>query len=176
MPLYVAFLRAINVGKRQVKMEALRGYFTELGFRNVRTFIASGNVIFEAPGKPAAIEKKIEQHLQTALGYEVETFVRTLDELRRLDAAVEKDFRAELAKGTKFYVGFLREAPTNAAALLALGKGPDRFVMGEREFYWISEAGMGVSEVTMPRLNKALGGPSTTRSMVSLRKLMATCE
>ena len=61
-----------------MKMEALAAHFVDLGFSKVRTFIASGNVIFDSPLKTAALESRIEQHLLSKLGYEVETFVRSL--------------------------------------------------------------------------------------------------
>ncbi len=48
MPRYVAFLRAVNVGGRTVKMDLLRELFAQLQFKNIETFIASGNVIFDA--------------------------------------------------------------------------------------------------------------------------------
>src|SRR5580700_5087804 len=85
MAKYVAFLRAINVGGHVVPMEKLRKLFSGLKFSNVETFIASGNVIFEM--KSAAdqrLETKIEKHLEAALGYEVGTFVRSLEEIRAI--------------------------------------------------------------------------------------------
>ncbi|MBK7317116.1 MAG: DUF1697 domain-containing protein [Anaerolineales bacterium] len=69
MTRYFTFLRAINVGGHTVKMDVLRQLFESLGFSNVETFIASGNVIFEAKtadGK--SLEKKIEKALKEALG------------------------------------------------------------------------------------------------------------
>ena len=85
MPRYVAFLRAINVGGRVVKMERLRQLFEELGFAKVETFIASGNVIFESRSQSApALQKKIESYLHKFLGYEVATFLRTDAELAKI--------------------------------------------------------------------------------------------
>src|SRR5687768_17634428 len=82
MPKYVAFLRAINVGGHTVKMDHLRSLFAALGFANVETFIASGNVIFDSPSKtPAALERKIEKHLFDSFGYKAATFIRTVNEL-----------------------------------------------------------------------------------------------
>ena len=83
---YVAFLRAINVGGRHlVKMDALRRLFEELGFTNVETFIASGNVVFESKSRSAAsLEKAIEAHLQKSLGYEVKTFIRSESEVAEI--------------------------------------------------------------------------------------------
>ncbi len=177
MAQHIAFLRAINVGGRRVKMEALAAYFLELGFTKVRTFIASGNVIFDSPLKPAALESCIEQHLLSKLGYEVETFVRSLAELREVTAKLEWQFASELAGGSQVYVGFMRELPAaaNRKQVIALSNSVDVLSFGERELYWLGHQGMGESTVTGARLAKALGGPTTARNITSLRKLIATC-
>ena len=89
---YIAFLRAINVGGHTVKMENLRHLFESLDFSNVQTFIASGNVVFDAKEKSArSLEKKIEKRLREALGYDVATFIRTDAELAEI--ADYKPFR-----------------------------------------------------------------------------------
>src|SRR5438093_11101582 len=93
---FIAFLRAINVGGHTVKMDDLRRLFESLGCSNPETFIASGNVIFESPVEDVrTLEKSIERHLRTALGYEVATFIRTAPELA--DIAKFQPFPAELA-------------------------------------------------------------------------------
>ncbi len=102
---YVAFLRAINVGKHQVKMEELRRYFEPLEFSNVSTFIASGNVIFEAHEPADELEGRIEQHLEQCLGYAVGTFIRDESEIK---AIAEHDPFGD--DGTS-YVVLLRQAP-----------------------------------------------------------------
>src|SRR5262245_28797721 len=108
---YVAFLRAINVGGHVVKMDQLRKLFEQLKFKNVETFIASGNVIFEtASTDAAALETKIEKHLAKALGYEVGTFLRTCDEVAAIaghKAFAEKD-------GCHVHVAFLKSVPDKA--------------------------------------------------------------
>jgi uncharacterized protein (DUF1697 family) len=82
---YIAFLRAINVGGHTVKMETLRRLFEGLGFSDVETFIASGNVIFDSPiEETRSLEKKIEVHLKENFGYEVATFIRTPTELAEI--------------------------------------------------------------------------------------------
>ncbi|GAA4846113.1 DUF1697 domain-containing protein [Kitasatospora terrestris] len=79
---YIAFLRAINVGGRTVKMERLRELFTELGLDGVRTYIQSGNVFFStAETDRAALTARIEAHLAEALGYAVPVMLRTVDEV-----------------------------------------------------------------------------------------------
>ncbi len=85
--IYVALLRGINVGGHIVKMERLRECFVELGFANVRTYIQSGNVFFEAAQtERQTVTRMIEQHLRNVLGYEVPVFLRTIPELEQVVA------------------------------------------------------------------------------------------
>ena len=80
---YIAFLRAVNVGGRVVKMPVLKKAFESLQLSNVETFIASGNVVFEtAASDVLKVERKIEARLREALGYEVTTMVRS--DIRRV--------------------------------------------------------------------------------------------
>ncbi len=157
-------------------MEALRGHFVALGFTNVRTFIASGNVIFDAPGKPAVLEQNIQQHLAAALGYDVDTLIRSLPELQAVDADVARRFAGHLAKGSNLYVGFLKQLPTAAQQehVLALSNDTDVMSFGTRELYWLCHQSMATTTVTGSRLAKALGASTTARSITSLRKLIAT--
>lgn len=82
---YYAFLRGINVGGRVVKMDALTEIFLSLKLKNVKTFIQSGNVIFESTEKEKkALAGKIEKKLLKELGYEVPALLRTEEELKEL--------------------------------------------------------------------------------------------
>ena len=81
---YIAFLRGINIGGHNVKMEHLRELVGELGLTHVRSYIQSGNVFFETTeADRACLTRKIEEHLRAALGYEVPTFLRTVAEVER---------------------------------------------------------------------------------------------
>ncbi|MGH9273531.1 MAG: DUF1697 domain-containing protein, partial [Acidimicrobiales bacterium] len=84
---HVAFLRAVNVGKRQVKMAQLREVVVGLGYDDVRTYIASGNVAFDAAGTGPSLERNLEPAFQDAFGFEIPTYVRTLAEVERVVAA-----------------------------------------------------------------------------------------
>lgn len=85
MPKYIAFLRAINVGGHTVKMDHLKSLFEKIGFINVETFIASGNVVFETKSKSVdSMKKKIESDLHKQLGYQVAAFIRSTEELKRI--------------------------------------------------------------------------------------------
>ncbi len=174
MARYIAFLRAINVGGHVVKMDKLRGWFEDLDFTQVETFIASGNVIFDSTARKAAVlESKIEQRLQQALGYEVITFVRTVPELAavtRLDPfqGAAADPQATL------YVAFLKERPSKEAQnkLLALKTDYDDFQVHQREAYWLRRQREG-SVFSGAFLERALSAPSTVRNMTTVRKLVA---
>ena len=85
MTQYAAFLRAINVGKRRVKMNELQSILVDAGLENVSTLIASGNVWLQTPLKSVAkLRAQIEQHLLHSLGFEVDTFLRTKSQLESI--------------------------------------------------------------------------------------------
>jgi len=77
----------MNLGIAWIKMDELRAHFEAMNFTAVETFIASGNVIFETRMKVTAkLADTIQRHLHTALGYEVDTFIRTRAELAAIAA------------------------------------------------------------------------------------------
>jgi uncharacterized protein (DUF1697 family) len=82
---YAAFLRAINVGNRRLEMDRLQSIFVDAGLRKVATLIASGNVSFQSAVKSAdKLRTQIEQSLQDSLGFEVDTFLRTEQQLKSI--------------------------------------------------------------------------------------------
>ena len=169
---YVAFLRAINVGGHVVKMDRLRSIFESMRFHNVETFIASGNVIFEAAGNADVLERRIEKGLAVALGYEVEVFLRSVDELSAI--ARHEPFEGSLDDCTVFVV-FLKQAPTPSARKQfgALRLDNDGLHIDKREVYWLCRAGrMSDSPVAVP-LGKVVGNGGTMRNVTTVRKLAA---
>ncbi len=173
-----AFLRAINVGGHTVTMAELRKQFEKLGFDHVETFIASGNVIFDATSKSTAtLEKKIEAQLEKALGYEVKTFVRTGPELVAL--ARHKAFPdARVQAAGAYCVGFLAE-PLDAAAweaLTALKTRDDDFHLNEREVYWLCKTRQHESRFSNVVFEKKTGARVTFRNVSTVRKLAAKAE
>jgi uncharacterized protein (DUF1697 family) len=173
MPRYIALLRAINVGGHVVKMDRLRALFEELGYEQVETFIASGNVIFRSATRSAEkLESQIEAHLRAALGYEVATLIRSGAEL---DAVVRHEaFPVEkFAGGGTLYVNFLRREPDaeHRDRLLALATPTDEFHLHGRELYWLAHVGMGNSKLTVAKLEKAVGMQMTGRNLTTVRKL-----
>ena len=172
MPRYIAFLRAINVGGHVVKMQLLKELFERLGFADVETFIASGNVIFQSPAKSAAIEEKIERLLEKELGYAVQTFVRSDAEVARIAAFEPYD---EVSGGSTLYIGFLKARPDRAAEerLLAAQTERDDFRLDERELYWRCRGPSSESTFSGQKLEKTLGMATTLRNANTVRRLAA---
>jgi uncharacterized protein (DUF1697 family) len=176
MPKYVAFLRAINVGGHTVKMGHLRSLFEALGFSNVETFIASGNVIFDSSSKSTkALEKKIESYLQQSLGYAVATFIRSTSELSAIAAYKPFSDSEVNAEGDRLYVGFMADSPGNSAKknLLSLTTRVDDFHLNGREVYWLCRVSFSESESSGALLAKTLGMPLTLRNVTTVRRLAA---
>jgi len=170
----IAFLRAVNVGGRVVKMEQLRKLFEAEGFTGVETFIASGNVVFDLAGgkKTAPLERAIEAMLKSALGYDVATFVRTAADVKAV--AEHQPFSpAALKKAFTFNVAFLRQAPDAKAvkALDAARTASDTFHVRGRELYWLSTIGQGQSKMSNAVFEKKLGMQSTVRGIGTIRKI-----
>ena len=173
MARHVAFLRAINVGGHTVTMDKLRRIFEALGFDEVETFIASGNVLFSSPSKSlSTLERKIEDRLKVSLGYEVATFVRTAQEVVAI--ASYKPFpAAQVRTAGAFCVGFLAQ-PLDAAAkksLTALASTIDRFHVHDREVYWLCEKRQSESKFSNVVFEKATGARVTFRGANTVTKL-----
>ena len=171
MPRCVAFLRAVNVGGRTVKMDALRAAFEALALAGVETFIASGNVIFDSSARDlAALERKIEAQLQKSFGFEIHSFVRTLDEVAALSMHPAFD-----AVATTQVIGFLRSAPTpQALRMIAdISTDVDRLQVHGRELFWFSDHKQSESVFSNAVFERALDTRSTFRGLGTLRKLVA---
>jgi uncharacterized protein (DUF1697 family) len=170
---YIAFLRAINVGEHTVKMEHLRQLFESLDLSNVQTFIASGNVIFDAKSKdPKSLEKKIEVRLQEELGYEVATFIRTDAELAEI-ANYKPFWQSGLDAVAALNIAFLTDplGDQSEQKLMALRTKIDDFHVHGREVYWLCLKKQSESTFSNAVLEKALGVKSTLRGVSTVRKM-----
>src|SRR4051812_34912207 len=167
MARYAAFLRAINIGGRRIKGPELCAPFADpLGFEDVASFRASGNVIFSTGRKPS--ESRIEDGLQTALGYEVITFLRGPTEMAALAAA------EPFEPSARFHVMFLKAlpSPANQRSVLALGTEDDRLSFGERELFWRPRGRMTDSELDLNAVYKLIG-PNTMRTNGTVEQIAA---
>jgi len=174
---YIAFLRGINLGKRRLTMDVLRARFEELKFTGVATFIASGNVVFSSKSAEAAkLARQIESQLKKKLGYTVDTFLRTREEVAAM-AAFRPFSAADFSNPAHtVYGGFLREplSPTQATGLLACRTEVDEFCIAGREYYWLCRIKSNESKVWTSPGMRALHLPSSSmRNLNTVRKLAA---
>jgi uncharacterized protein (DUF1697 family) len=176
MPRYIAFLRAINVGGHNpVKMDFLRRLFGSLGFSNVETFIASGNVVFETTPKNAqALKREIENGLREALGYEVATFLRTDAELAAV-ASYKPFSQSDLDGAAALNIAFLADGLDDKSSqqLMTLRTDVDDFHIHGREVYWLCRKRQSGSKISNAVLEKAIGQKSTLRGANTVQKLAA---
>ena len=164
MTSFVALLRAVNVGGRQLGMADLRSIATEAGLKNPKTYIASGNLLFVS-GKPEqVIARDLESRLKAHMGSDVPVLVRTAAEL--CDVVSANPFSKE--PGAKVAAIFLEKRPPRDAIENAKGIADERLALGAREIYVHYPSGMGRSKLRIPA---AAGG--TARNMNTVAKLAA---
>ena len=175
MERYVAFLRGMNLGKRRIKNDELRAEFEALGFEEVATFRASGNVIFAAAKKSeGALAKEIDGGLGEALGYVVPVFLRTDAEVAAIAAREPFDAKAVASSKGKLQVTMLAKKPTAAARkkVLALATEEDSLEIVARELFWLPSGGTLESELDHKAIAKALG-QGTQRTMGTIEQIAA---
>ena len=137
MTTYIAFLRGINVGAHnRMKMDDLRALFESIGYEDVRTYIQSGNVVFETAGTDeGALREEIHDAIAEEFGYDVSVMIRTREELATVVAGQPFDVPGE--DGIRHYVTFLHEEPTDEQvdALLDAGNDAESFAVNGRAVY-----------------------------------------
>ena len=176
MTKFVALLRAVNLGShQQVAMSALRDFAKDLGFRDVRTILQSGNLVFEAERLSAkGLENLLESKAKTALRFATDFFVRSAKDWKIL---VEKNpfpDEAERAPG-RLIVMFLKHSP-NPSGLKALRdaiRGPEVVEIVGKQAYIVYPDGIGRSRLTNAVIEGKLGTRSTGRNWNTVLKIAA---
>jgi len=175
MAKYIAFHRAINVsGTKLIKMVHLKQMFADMGFKNVATYIQSGNVYFEtAKSTNEALSKKIEKHLHKELGFEVETMVRSIEELQ---AIADKDpyEKIEDDGNAVVYLGFLSAEPAKEKKelLLTFNSDVDECTINGTEIYILRYRDRGKAKFENKLIETKLKVVCTTRNRKTLYKLL----
>jgi uncharacterized protein (DUF1697 family) len=174
---YAAFLRGINVGgKNKVNMEALRGMFAALGFENVRTYINSGNVIFETMesggGNNRGLSARIEKAIQTDFALNIKVMVRSI---REIEKTVENNpFAGQFENDKDLHVFFLDEAlPADKGELLLANNNENEMyaVLGS-EIYCLLRVSVLDSLMGKDYIGKKLKVPATARNWRTVNKIM----
>lgn len=162
MTSYIALLRGINLGKRQLRMEELRRIATEIGLEQPGTFIASGNLLFSSPMDEQALKTELEKALEAHMGAPVGVMIRTAEEMAA--TAEANPFANEPAN--RVVAIFLDEAPPKDAAASAKNVDGERIALGSRELYVHYPNGQGRSRLAIPAAARG-----TARNMNTVRKL-----
>lgn len=177
MAQYVALLRGVNVGQNMLRMERLRELCAEMKLKNARTYVQSGNIVFEAEGTPAKWAEGLERRLGGETRLPVTVIVRTAKEIE--DVLAKNPFLKE--KGidpAKLHVTFLQDTPEKAAVerLANIKAGMDRFRWLGAEIYLHCPEGYGNSKLSNGAIEKALSLRATTRNWNTVNKLYEMCS
>lgn len=172
---YAAFLLGINVGPhKRVAMPALKKMCENMGYQNVSTLLASGNVVFDAPKKSEkAITIDMEKELQNTFGFEVEVIVWTVDDLRAL-VELNPFKKEKSAKDVQWYVTFCSEKPKLKKGKIFSGSE------GEYSIVYVNDALVcGVVDLKkgkttdyMTAFKKECGARITTRNWNTIQKMI----
>jgi uncharacterized protein (DUF1697 family) len=171
----IGFLRAVNVGRRTVRMADLAELVRGLGYDDVWTYINSGNVVFEAHGPRGALERQLEEALEDAVGFPVATFVRTAAEVRT--ALALEPF--PLREGDTYFLTFLKQPLTGAGARAfeALSNDFDTVVVHGRDVHWRMRGRSTDTTISSRTWREHVGtDASTSRNTTMLRKLVAKID
>jgi uncharacterized protein (DUF1697 family) len=179
MTVFVSLLRGINVGgKKRIGMTDLTQLCTSLGLDNVRTYLQSGNVLFESPdGDPGRLSSIISENISAKFGFSVKVITRTSDEIRHI--ILTNPLAKEGLDADTYHVTFLSDIPSEKFPKSPLkGKdGPDRYVIIGREVYLSCPDGYGRTKFSTTFFEKKLGVFATTRNWKTVSTLaeMAEC-
>lgn len=166
----IVLLRAVNVGPAQLPMADLRAIATDLGAADVRTYIASGNLIADVPGDPAVFDRGIEQAVEQRFGFFREVVSRTPQQVQAaLDA-----HPFEIVEPKFSYITFLTGAPTPEALEKAhtYETHDDRWQVIGTEMHIRYADGAGRPQMKGDTIGRALGVAGTARNLNTVRKLI----
>lgn len=165
MTSYVALLRAMNVGGTgKLSMTELKRIGEQCGFKDVRTFIASGNLLFTSELDEVEAQKRIEAQLEIFFGKPVAVFVRTAAELAATAAA--NPFADD--KPSRVMAHFIAEEPVAAMLAEARDVAGERMALGPRAIIVSYGEGIGKTKLKLPAVKAG-----TARNMNSVAKMAA---
>jgi uncharacterized protein (DUF1697 family) len=173
MARFIALLRGINVGGRSlVPMAELRELCAGLGWREVRTYIQSGNVVFDAAGKAAALEAGLEEAVGEAFGFAPAVIVRPASAWQ---AYVETNpFPDEsAAEPNRVLIGLAKVKPKVGAAeaIEARAAAGERVRAAGDAIWFHYPAGVGTSKLSPSLIDRLVGSPLTARNVRTVLKL-----
>jgi uncharacterized protein (DUF1697 family) len=172
---YVAFLRGINVGgKNKIKMETLREICSNaLGFENVKTYINSGNIIFETrKTDDKKLAERIEKAIEKEFGLQIKTMVRSISEIE--DIIKNNPFDGQFEREKDLHVFFLDEElpEEKREQLLSNNNENEMFAVRQREIFYLSHISFSDSLMGKDYIGKKLKVSATARNWRTVNKVL----
>jgi uncharacterized protein (DUF1697 family) len=171
--MHVALLRGINVGKaKRVPMADLRALCEGLGYRDVKTLLNSGNIVFSAPRADAKAAAKIQKEIASQIGVSCRVLVVTADQLSEI--VEENPFEEGETNPSRFLVTVLADAAarSRAEALAKQDWGSEKLGVGTHAAYLWCPQGILESSIVLA-IAKQLGDAATSRNWATITKLHA---
>jgi uncharacterized protein (DUF1697 family) len=173
MKTYIALLRGINVGgQKKIKMSDLVTLFEELNFRDIQTYIQSGNVIFNSPSMVInKLEDKIKNAIESRYGFEVNVLIKSAQELKQV--LENNPFLRKKKDPGKMYVSFLSEilSVARVAELNESDALPEEYVIRGSYIYLFFPNGYGRAKMSNNFFERKLKVFATTRNWKTVNKL-----
>lgn len=172
MPAYVAMLRGVNVGGNPLKMGWLRGACEDIGLRDVRTYLQSGNIVFSSPLGAAKLASTLKSTIDKQTRLPVPVIVRSAKEMANIvsDNLFVKRRGIDVAK---LHVTFLGDVPKqpDIERLDKLAGSRDEYHLAKREIYLHCPINYGETKLSNNAIEKALGASATTRNWATVTTL-----
>jgi uncharacterized protein (DUF1697 family) len=170
---YISMIRGINVGGKNIKMADLKDIYLSLNFKDVKTYIQSGNVIFKSENiDKAEITNDIQQKILEVFGYDVTVIIKTLDELRNIIGTCPFDIEEQ----KHVYLTFLSDNPQNSLLEIDINKitgikKMEKFIISSNVVYLYLPHGYGRTKLNNNFFERKLHLAATTRNWKTVNKL-----
>jgi uncharacterized protein (DUF1697 family) len=171
---YIALLRGINLGpNRRIAMAELREHLTAVGYRDVRTYLQSGNVLLGSEAAPDVVARELAAHIEARFAIQVDVVVRTREELAEV---VARNPLAVVANNDpkRYQVTFLAGEPDEAlvARITAAARPPEAVAFAGREIFAWHPEGISRSPLSLALADRRLGLVATARNWNTVTSLL----
>lgn len=173
--IYIALFRGINVGGKNIlPMKELASILENLGCKNVRTYIQSGNVVFQiSESKAKNLDKKI--HSEILKSHNIDTKVLLLNETEFLKVVKNNPFKTDDGKRLHIYFLYTNSSNPDLEKINNLKSKTERYLLKEKAFYLYAPDGIGRSKLAS-NVEKCLGVKVTARNYNTINKLIVMLQ
>ena len=176
MPIYISLLRGINVsGQKKIPMKELQAMYKSLKFKNVKTYIQSGNVLFETSTiSISTLQKKIEKKIKEVFTFDVVVLCYTIQEWKKI--IKNNPFKSE--DEGRIYVTFLSDIPTKKPMdeINKVKNELEEISIIERAVYFFCPTGYGKTKLSNNFFENKLKVAGTTRNWKTVNTLLSLAE